>query len=221
MGADVGVITKETQAYIEFNADTVEMDVEGDITVKADSSEDITSVAAGLCGSGGVSVAIDAAVHSLTITTRAFILGNVHAGGNVSISADDKTEVDKVVGVLAVATYAGIGAAGGITIIDKTTEAFIGADAQVTGDGNSSGITVSTGAFESDCVSAPSFDPNDASNEGIEANSFDTEESNTNTLSEQGEVNVPSLGIMDVDQQGGDDLGDDSFSGQRIACQGN
>jgi hypothetical protein len=229
LGADVGVITKETVAYIDSK---VIADAEGDIMVTADSSEDITSVAAGVALSGSVSVALDASVHTLDIETRAFIgddpsdlvpsagAGHVHAGGNVLVSADDETEVDKVVGVLAVATYAGVGAAGGVTIIDKTTEAFIGDNAYVIGDGNTAGLTVNTGAFDQGNIAAPAFDPNKASGEGIEANDEANAESDTATLSSMGEINVPDLDIMDANQDGGDDLNDGSFIGQRTATPG-
>jgi hypothetical protein len=228
LGADVGVITKETKAYIDSN---VTATAEGDIMVTATSSEDITSVAAGVSISGSASVALDASVHVFDIITRAFIgdedgvgsagHGNVHANGSVVISADDVTEVDKIVGVLAVAGYAGVGAAGGVTIINKTTEAFIGNGAYVTGDGNTAGITVRTGAFEPGIdVSASTFDPNNASGEGIEANGSSAVEGDTTTLSGQGEVNVPDLAEMDADQQGGDDLGDGSFTGQRTVEPG-
>ena len=231
LGADVGTITKRTTAYIDSN---VTADAEGDITVVATSSEDITSVAAGVSASGSASVALDASVHVFDIKTLAFIgddptdgvasagAGDVHAKGGVVISADDKTEVDKVVGVLAVATYAGVGAAGGVTIIDKTTEAFIGAGAHVTADGDDTltGVTINTGAFTYGLATASTFDPNNASGEGIEAGTSDPLHSDTTAMSQEGEVNVPSLDAMDVDQEGGNDVGGGSFDGQRTADPG-
>ena len=110
IGADVGVITKKTEAYIDSN---VTATIKKDIILAATSSEDITSVAAGLSASGTASIALDASVHVLDIKTRAFIgddpsdaiasagAGNVHAEGNILISADESTEIDKIVGVLA------------------------------------------------------------------------------------------------------------------------
>jgi len=228
-GADVNVITKDTWAYIDSG---VTADVEGDIIVTADSSEDFTSVAAGVSGSGTVSVALDAAVHTLTISTRAFIgddpddmipsagAGDVHANGSVVVAADDTSEIDKVVGVLAVSGTAGIAAAGGVSVVNKTTEAFIGRGAKVTGDGNTAGLDVQTGAFTPDVAAAPTFDPNNANGEGIQAGQAGVESSDATTLAGDGEVNVPNLDIMDANQDGGDDLGDGSFTSQRISEPG-
>ncbi|MFV2069876.1 MAG: beta strand repeat-containing protein, partial [Pirellulales bacterium] len=218
LGADVATITKTTQAYIDSN---VTATVEGDILVLADSSEDITSVAAGLSASGGVSVAADAGVHVLDITTRAFIgddpndatpsagAGNVHAKGSIVVAADDRTEIDKVVGVLAVATYAGIGAAAGVSTIDKSTEAFIGVGANITADGNTNGLSVRTGRFNVSYPSTGSTTP------GIQAEGGVTVDSNASTLSAQGEVGLANLDSMNLDQQGGNDATDPSLTKQR------
>ena len=149
IGADVAEIKKLTEAFIDSNVTTV---VEGDIHVTADSVEDITSVAAGLSAGGFAGLAGDASVHVLDIATRSFIgddprdavpsagPGNVHAEGSIIVAADDDSEIDKVVGVLAVGGGAGLGAAAGVSTVDKNTEAFIGAGANVSADGNTKHI---------------------------------------------------------------------------------
>ncbi len=227
VGADVGVINKTTQAYIDSG---VSMDAEGDIEVGASSLEDITSVAAGLSASAGVSIALDASVHVLNVKTRAFIgddptqaplpllTGSVHADGNVILAADSATEIDKVVGVLAVGLVGG-GAAGGITVIDKTTEGFIGNGANVSADGDTAGTTVATGQFTPGLVAGATFDPNAPDGEGIEASSASASTSSASYRSE-GEIKVPNLGAMDADQDGGDDVGGDSFTKQRTLTPG-
>jgi hypothetical protein len=145
----------------------------------------------------------------------------VHANGSIVISADDESEVDKVVGVLAVATYAGVGAAAGVTVVNKTTEAFVGAGAKVRADGNGDSVTVKTGAFDIGLdTGADTFDPNNAGDEGIEANSTTSANANSETLSSEGEVNVPALDDMDVDQEGGDDVEADGLGGQRTSAPG-
>src|SRR6266850_7054664 len=79
----------------------------------SDLHEEITSVAAGIAVGGSAGVGVNAGVHVLNITTRAFIgddpnapslavAGDVHARGTVAITADDKTELDKVVATVAV-----------------------------------------------------------------------------------------------------------------------
>ncbi|TFG87468.1 MAG: hypothetical protein E4H18_03480, partial [Hyphomicrobiales bacterium] len=202
-GADVGVITKRTTAFISHDVTAY---AEGNIVVAANSSEDITSVAAGISASGTASVMLDASVHDLYIETRAFIgrdstdletsdAGLVHANGSVGVSADDETEIDKVVGVLAVGGSAGIGAAGAVTIVDKTTEAFIGPNATVIGDGNTTGITVKTGDFNFVDVT-DSFDPNAAESEGVEAGDQD-ENADTGSMALVGEVSLPTLNDPD------------------------
>ena len=135
VGADVATINKETRAFIESNSTAL---IEGDLFVTSDSSEDITAVAAGLSASGGVSVIVDAAVHVLDITTLAYIgddpndgfpsagAGDVHANGSIVIAADERTEMDNVVGVAAGGLYTAAATAAGIAVVDKTTNAFVG-----------------------------------------------------------------------------------------------
>ncbi len=155
LGVDVLTLTKDTSAYIDSG---VTADVEGDIDVGAASSEDVTSVAAGVAIGGSAGVGVNAGVHVLNVTTRAFIgddpsdsiisagAGDVHAGGTVRITADDSTEMDKVAATAAAGTV-GVGAAATVTVVNKKTQAFIGAGASVTGDGNTGGLKAATGAF--------------------------------------------------------------------------
>jgi len=156
VGADVLSLTKDTQAFIDSG---VNSQVDGNIDVSATSSERITSVAAGIAVGGTAGVSVNAGVHVLDLTTRAYIgddpdsgpgslgAGDVHAGGTVRIAADDVTEMDKVAATVAIGGSAGVGAAATVTVIDKTTEAFIGAGAKVTGDGNTVGLSAATGGF--------------------------------------------------------------------------
>ncbi len=165
VGADVGVYTKHTNAYIDSG---VTATIAGNIVVDAESSETLISVSAGL-GVGTVGVAVNAGVHVFNLTTRAFIgddpnnpsgagAGNVHATGSVGVSANDVTDINEIVAVLA-AGEVGVGAAAGVDTMTKDTESFIGAGASVTGDGNGSGLTVDTGRIDTSTVSAPTFQP--------------------------------------------------------------
>ena len=155
VGADVLSLIKNTTAFIDSG---VTSHVDGDIDVDARSGEDITSVAAGVAVGGSAGVGVNASVHVLDLKTRAFIgddagglasmgAGDVHALGTVRIAADDSTEMDKVVATVAVGGSAGVGAAATVSVIDKTTEAFIGNGASVTGDGQGAGLAAATGAF--------------------------------------------------------------------------
>src|SRR5260221_12759183 len=88
--------------------------VDGDINVSDASSESITWVAACIAVGGSAGVGVNASVHVLDLTTRAFIgddpdeaatsagAGDVHALGTIRIAADDQSELDKVVANIAV-----------------------------------------------------------------------------------------------------------------------
>ena len=193
VGADVLSLIKNTSAYIDSG---VTSHVDGDIDVGATSGEDITSVAAGAAFGGTAGVGVNAGVHVLTIATRAFIgddpsdddamvpdtlsagPGDVHAGGTVRIAADDRSELDKVVATLAIGGSAGVGAAATVTVVNKTTEAFIGAGASVTGDGQTAGLGAATGAYGVTYVADPepvsvSFNPADSGVVDTSANTID------------------------------------------------
>ena len=69
-GVDVLSLIKHTNAFMDSG---VTSHVDGDITVSATSHEEITSVAAGIAVGGTAGVGVNAGVHVLNITTRAFI----------------------------------------------------------------------------------------------------------------------------------------------------
>jgi hypothetical protein len=160
-GADVGVIDKQTQAYIWADA----VNASGDVKVQANSTEDILSISASLGGAGTVAIAGSAGVYVMDIKTRAFIgddpsdgvdltgtTTTVAADGSVLVSAFDDSEIDIIAGNIAGAGTAGVGVAAAVTVIDKTTEAFLGPNADVTGMGGGEGVTAYTGEFTTDFV---------------------------------------------------------------------
>ena len=145
-GVDVGVISKRTEAYIGPSANISAIT---NITVEALSSEAITSIAASLGVGGSVGIAGSASVYTVTNTTRAYI-GNaatVTADGSVLVSAADDTGIVAIAGSVSGGGAAGIGAGAGVAVINKTTEAFIDQNADVTAQGLGNGITVNTGKF--------------------------------------------------------------------------
>ncbi len=217
IGADVGTLNKDTIASIGKG---VKAQVEGDIFVVANSLEDITSVAAGVAASGGASVSVDASVHVLDIKTKAFIDGGhsakddsltngIHANGNIIVSADDQTQIDKVVGVLAVGSGAAIAGGAAVSTVDKTTEAYIGQGAKVTADGKSTGTTVRTGRF------VTTIAPSNSSTPGIESNNTATMTASVGNLQASGEIGLPSLGDAGSDPSGKPYAQDESLNGQR------
>ena len=205
-GVDVGVITKTTEAAV--GASTV-INADGNVTVEAGSSEDISSFAAAAGASSSAGVTVTANVHVLTLTTRASIgaSANVHALGSVLVQAHDQTEIDLIVGGVAIGGSAGVGAAVGVAVITKVTDAFIGAGAIVVGEGNST-VSARTGRFG--VIYTPE------TQEG--AGDVDPGDGSRPTKADL-EVRLPSGNqFSDLDDDGTDDTSaDQSLSGQRVA----
>lgn len=219
IGADVAKVTKDTEAFIDSN---VTATVEGDIVVKATSTEQFTSVAAGLAAGGSVGVSLDASVHVLDLTTRAFIgddpndqiasagAGDVHAQGNVVVGSDDQVKVDNVVGVIAASGTVAVAGGAAVTTTNKHTEAFIGKGAKVTADGKTPAISVPTGRFLTSYVV-----PANSATPGIESNSSATVNASAGDLTASGQVGLPSTGSTDINRDGKNDATSQGLSGKR------
>jgi hypothetical protein len=213
-GADVGDYTKYTNAYIGSG---VFATVSGNISVTAQSTESLISVAAGLAA-GTVGVGIDAGVHIFNLQTRAFIgddpsapankgPGNVQAAGSVSIAANDASNINEIVGVFA-AGAVGVAAGAGVNVFTKDTEAFIGVGAKVTGQGTDPSITVDTGQIGSSYgATTSSFTPtSQTGNQGINASNPSTKSNalasaqsgNRSSFMAAGTIGTPNLGAMDL-----------------------
>lgn len=133
--ADVAVITKHTEASI---GDGAEVHTAGHLEMDAKSSEDFRSIAIGLGVGGSAGAAGSVSVYSLTGTTQALVDDAVlRIGGSARIAADGHTGMDLIAGSASGGGAGAIGAAAGVTVFDKTTEARIagGADVEVLGNG--------------------------------------------------------------------------------------
>jgi RTX calcium-binding nonapeptide repeat (4 copies) len=194
-GADVATVTKHTDAFIESD---VSATIGGNIDLKATSAEKITSIAAGIAASGSAAVNVDASVHVLNVTTRAFIgddpdlngsdsagEGNVHATGSISIRADEHTELDAIVGMLSLSGSAAVTAGAVVTVTNKHTDAFVGQGARVTADGVTSTLA-GTGGFEFGTIAngGPQGDIKPKDINGTP---------NADTLAAQGKVRSPTV----------------------------
>jgi hypothetical protein len=169
VGASVDTVIKDTNAFIGSGV-TATINGNGNLVVSATSSENLIGVSAGLAAGGEVGVGANAGVSVFNLHTRAFIgdgpgpfntgsgPGDVHATGTIAIAADDETNINDITAVLAVGGTVGVGAAVGVNVMTKDTEAFVGAGAKVTADGLGAGLTVNTGAVGvSFDFSAPTF----------------------------------------------------------------
>ncbi|MBM4043507.1 MAG: hypothetical protein FJ279_00180, partial [Planctomycetes bacterium] len=149
--ADVLAFDAATTAYIGAGA---VVNAYRDVSVVANASEDVLSVALGLAGAGPAGVAGSVSVVSLDTSTHAYIGDNatVSAGGNVRVAATDDSDTDIIAGALGVGV-AGVGVGGSVavTVINKDTLAYIGAGAVVDAYANgANSMTVFTGDFEDD-----------------------------------------------------------------------
>ena len=126
-----------------------EVNASRDVMVSARGHEDFVGAAAAAGVGVSVGVAGGVSVLSLDAVTRASIGGTarIDAGGNVAVIADDVTRTSTMAGALGIgATGGGVGGAVGVTMLAKTTEALIAANAQVTGRGNYGSLTVHDGS---------------------------------------------------------------------------
>ena len=148
-GADVTVIGKTTQAYIASSESGKTIaNAARTLRVLAESSEDITSVSGVADGSLGVSVAGSMSVFRITNTTQGYIGDHaVVSSRNVLVSARDDNEMRLIDGSAAFGNTAGVGASGAVAVIDKTTEAFIGAGARITAMGSDEAAEVDAGRY--------------------------------------------------------------------------
>jgi filamentous hemagglutinin family protein len=142
--ADVAVIQKHTEASIGADAKVY---TAGDLLVDAAASEDFRSIAIGLGVGGSAGAAGSVSVYSLTGETQALV-GDalLSIGGSARIAADSHTEMDLIAGSASGGGGGAIGAAAGVSVFHKTTEARIGggADVEVLGNGVA-GIDAATG----------------------------------------------------------------------------
>ncbi|MEX0958007.1 MAG: LEPR-XLL domain-containing protein [Burkholderiales bacterium] len=153
------VTSNVVEAYIGVNAE-VDAAARGDrstaegrgVSVIANSSEDIRTAAVAGAGGGTAGVAGSATVTVLNETTRAFVDRGARlnqAGGgaelqDVLVRASDDTSLFGLAGALAGGGSAGIGAGADVPVINKETEARIGAAAQVAANGSVEVEAVST-----------------------------------------------------------------------------
>ena len=133
---DTQLMDADTQAYI---ADKVKVTKAGNITVKADSIEEITSVAVVAGGGQYFAGAAAANAHDITVNTVAYIGSDTAAdanettvtnAGDVSVTASDKAELASNAGVAAVVISASGGAAlsgsAAVELLDKNVQASVG-----------------------------------------------------------------------------------------------
>ncbi|MCA9185640.1 MAG: VCBS repeat-containing protein, partial [Planctomycetales bacterium] len=159
-GIDTAIITKHTEAFIEGDV-AANLHVE----VVALSEEELTSISATLDVAAGLPVAVldqiniagggSAALYVVAPSTTAYVGGHVSANGNIVVWADDVNEVDIISGNAAIANSNAVGGSLGAVVFNKTTEAYVDSEADVTALGLRGDSDVHTGTFTVDYT----FDP--------------------------------------------------------------
>ena len=145
-GIDVTVLDKDTNAWIGSSAMVRATD---DVLVDAFSQEDILSASAAIGAGNSSGIAGGVGVSVYTIDTRAYIgaSASVIADNNVRVSAEQRTLLEMINGALGFGANGAVAGGIGVPVFDKTTEAYIGAEAIVDGRGLGSGVTVNSGDF--------------------------------------------------------------------------
>ncbi len=133
----------------------------------------------------------------------------MHAKGNIIVDANNNSQFDKVIGVVAGGATGAGAAAVAVSSTVKLTEAFIGQGAKVNADGQGSSAVVKTGKFDIDFV------PDSKATTGINATGGVSGSSSTNALKEQGEVGPAKTGDMKPTKDSQSATEDQSNSGQR------
>ncbi len=158
----VGVIANETRAYVEGSAsNAATLNAGGTTAVVADSAEKITSVTVSGAGGGLAGVAGAVAVKVVESKTEAFIGSSTRvnqtrsgAAQDVVVSASDAVTLRGGGGSVALAGYAGVGAAAEINIVRNTTTAYIDDFAVVDADRDLSVSAASTKDVQSAAIAA-------------------------------------------------------------------
>ncbi len=187
---DAVVIDKTTRAYVGSGA---HLDSDQNISVTADSSENVLSVAASVGAAGNTSVMGALAGYSVHVTTQA-VLGDdptdaltptvattAHARGSVLVQANEQNEMDFISGGAGISGGTAVGGAASVASIHKRTEALIAELAEVNADGLDSipavsarngqfSISFSNGSYDTDRVAPPSIGSKDLDGDG--ANDF-------------------------------------------------
>jgi len=215
-GVNVHTLTKMTEASIASGS---VVNAEGNVIVEAISDEVMQTFTLAAAGGSTAGVGIAADAYVLNMTTQAFIGHNpvdgafdssttsVRTDGSVLVQAIDETEADLIVGGIAIGGTAGIGAAVGVAVVNKTTEAFIGQEASVTGEGHST-VEARTGRFGVASGSTKT---------GVAQGDLELNEDRSNLDVEVGTPDA-ALDDDDYDDDGTSDIQDDSgLAAERVA----
>ncbi|WP_322865055.1 leukotoxin LktA family filamentous adhesin [Aquicoccus sp. G2-2] len=134
-GAGVNAAVVNTTTKASAGGGTSDMAAKGDILVSAKASEDFAIWAIAGAGAGTAAIAGSGSALDLTTVTTAELGGKAVAQGNVDVLAHDQTRTGMMAGSVAIGGTAGVGAAIGVILVDKTVTASIADNANVSAFG--------------------------------------------------------------------------------------
>ncbi|MHB1242601.1 MAG: beta strand repeat-containing protein, partial [Gaiellaceae bacterium] len=136
VGVSASILTRSTDVIAAIGAGGVV--AADDVSVTAGQSEDVTLLAIGGGGASTAGVAGSATVGVFDSLTHASVGDgtDVTATGDVTVAASDETELLGIAGALAIGGTAGVGVGVDVEVLEKSTQAWIGAGASVDAAGN-------------------------------------------------------------------------------------
>ena len=146
VGAAVDVQTYDGHTYAGIE-DGVSLKKASQVTVNAESEENLMSIGATVAGGFGSFAGAGAAgAHSIKTDTKAYIgnakdetiaeadQANLTEAGNVSVTAKDTTKLYTAAGSGGVGSSAGVGLSAAVEVVDKNVNAYVGNHTNVSGD---------------------------------------------------------------------------------------
>ena len=146
VGAAVDVQTYDGHTYAGIE-DGVSLKKASQVTVNAESEENLMSIGATVAGAFGSFAGAGAAgAHSIKTDTKAYIgndkdetiaeadQANLTEAGNVSVTAKDTTKLHTAAGSGGVGSSAGVGLSAAVEVVNKNVTAYVGNHASVSGD---------------------------------------------------------------------------------------
>ena len=136
-GAGVNAMIVNTTTKATVGGGTSDIAAMDDILVSAKATEDFGIWAIAGSGGGVAAIAGSGSALDLTTETTATLGGKAVAQGNVDVLAQDITRTGMMAGSVAIGGTAGVGAAVGVILVDKTVTASIASSADVSAYGGS------------------------------------------------------------------------------------
>ena len=145
-GAGVNAAIVNTTTIAEVGGGSSDITAMGDVLVFAKATEDFAIWAIAGSGGGVAAIAGSGSALDLTTVTTAELGGKTVAQGNVDVLARDTTRTGMMAGSVAIGGTAGVGAAVGVIIVDKTVTASLASSADVSAYGTGGARNVFNGA---------------------------------------------------------------------------